>query len=221
MIQFEPLTRLVANMQNGTYTQQVGSRFQTAILTTVLLRAETDRHDNPVSKKTVYAYRQKIEKTEGHFFFLSLPSCGMSEVYVVPAPDLLTPTLSVENGTLCITCGEFPVYRGTCRIGDEAALCRAWYRTLYKPQELVSMSNTWGDRGGRDVVTEEFVRGEIEWAKRLGVDAVQVDDGWQHQAPNTYDETGLRVFEGDFWNVQEAVFRIFLVYGKSKDGRHL
>ena len=45
MIQFEPLTRLVANMQNGTYTQQVGSRFQTAILTAVLLRAETDRTD--------------------------------------------------------------------------------------------------------------------------------------------------------------------------------
>ena len=68
------------------------------------------------------------------------------------------------------------------------------------------MSNTWGDRGGRDVVTEEFVRGEIECAEQLGVDVVQVDDGWQRQAPNTYAEDGLRVFEDGFWDVREEVF---------------
>ncbi len=202
----EKLSIKVLDSHNGEYVESVGSRFQNAILTTVLFRAETDCHDTPVSKKTVYAFYNKLEQTEGHLFFLSLPLEGMSVVYIVPTPDVITPSISMEKGTLRISCGDYPVYRGTCSCGAEAALCRSWYRTLYKPQKLVSMSNTWGERGGREVVTEEFVRREIECAQRLGVDVVQVDDGWQKQAPNTYDKQGLRVFEGDFWDVQSAVF---------------
>ena len=190
----------------GVYTEKVGARYSNAILSSVLLRTETDHHDTPVSERVSYAYRGRIERVEGHFFFLSLPAEGLSVVYIVPTPDLITPTLSMEKGEVRICCGDYAVVRGECKTGDEAYLCRSWYRTLYKPSMLVAMSNTWGDRGGREVVTEEFVLGEIEWAKRLGVDVVQVDDGWQKQAPNTYDETGLRVFEGDFWDVQTSVF---------------
>lgn len=206
MIKTEKLSKQVFNNINGEYVEQVGKRFKNAILNTVLFRAETDLHDNPISKKTVYVYLNKLEQTEGHIFILSLPAEGGSVVYIVPTPDLITPTISMENGILSIKCGDYPVYRGTCRSGEEAALCRSWYRTLYTPQKLVAMSNTWGDRGGREVVTEQFVRREIECAKQLGVDAVQVDDGWQNQAPNTYDEQGFRVFEGDFWDVQSAAF---------------
>ena len=38
------------------YKEQVGARLGAAILTAVRLRAETDHHDTPVSKKTVYAF---------------------------------------------------------------------------------------------------------------------------------------------------------------------
>lgn len=206
MIESKNLSIQAFDGVNGEYVERVGSRFQTAIVTAVVFRAETDYHDTPVSKKTVYVFRNKLEQVEGHLFFLSLPTEGLSVVYIVPTPDLITPSISMEKGTLRIVCGDYPVYRGTCRCGEEAKLCRRWYRTLYKPKKLVTMSNTWGDRGGRAVVTEAFLREEIDCAKQLGVDVVQVDDGWQKQAPNTYDEQGLRVFEGDFWDVQSEIF---------------
>ena len=62
------------------YTEQIGVRYQNAILTAVYLRADTDHHDTPVSKKTVYAFRGKLEKTQGHIFLLSLPTEGVSVV---------------------------------------------------------------------------------------------------------------------------------------------
>ena len=206
MTKSEKLTMQRLETNNGEHTEQVGSRFQTAILTAVLFRAETDKHDTPVSKKTYNVFRNKIEKINGHIFFLSLPTEKLSVVYIVPTPDIITPSISMEDDTLSIECGDYPVYRGICECGTEAALCRSWYRTLYKPQKLVAMSNTWGDRGGRDVVTEAFVKREIEWAQKLGVDAVQVDDGWQNKAPKIYDEQGLRLFEGDFWDVKSSAF---------------
>ena len=188
------------------YTEQLTDGFANAVLTSVLFRAETDRHDTPVSCTKSYVFRHSLEKSKGHAFFLSFPVLGKSIVYIVPTPDHVTPALSINKGELRIECGGYPIVRGECLIGEESALCRNWYRTLYHPQQLVTMSNTWGDRGGREVVTEEFVRGEIDLATYLGVDVVQVDDGWQKQAPNTYDDEGKRVFEGDFWDVQESVF---------------
>ena len=206
MTKTEALNLQAFESRNGEYEEQVGARFNNAILTAVLFRAGTDIHDTPLSQKKVYAFANKLAQTEGHLFFLALPAEDLSVIYIAPTPDIITPSISMEKGVLRIVCGDYPIYRGTCRIGDEASLCRSWYKTLYKPQKLVSMSNTWGDRGGRDVVTEMFVRNEIEWAQKLGVDVVQVDDGWQKTAPNTFDEQKLRVFEGDFWDVRSDAF---------------
>jgi len=41
------------------------------------------------------------------------------------------------------------------------------------------LSNTWGDRSAGMNLNDEFVRKEIDAAKSLGVDVVQVDAGWQ------------------------------------------
>jgi len=41
------------------------------------------------------------------------------------------------------------------------------------------LSNTWGDRSQDARVSETFLKKEIEAGARLGVDVVQVDDGWQ------------------------------------------
>ena len=206
MIKTEKLTMQVFDNLNGEYAEQVGSRFQNAILTAVRFRAETDSHDTYVSKKTIYVFHNNLEQTEGHLFFLSLPAEGLSVVYIVPTPDIIMPLISMDKGRLRIACGEYPVYRGICCCGAEAALCRSWYRTLYNPKKLVTMSNTWGDRGGREVVNEEFVRAEIDLAQRIGVDVVQIDDGWQKHAPIYFDDQGFRIFNEDFWDVQSSLF---------------
>ncbi|MFK7852144.1 MAG: alpha-galactosidase [Akkermansiaceae bacterium] len=41
------------------------------------------------------------------------------------------------------------------------------------------LSNTWGDRSRDSRVREEFLLKEVEAGAKLGVDVVQVDDGWQ------------------------------------------
>jgi alpha-galactosidase len=40
------------------------------------------------------------------------------------------------------------------------------------------LSNTWGDRSSGMNLSEDFVRREIDAGKALGVDVVQIDDGW-------------------------------------------
>lgn len=50
----------------------------------------------------------------------------------------------------------------------------------YEPQrDGMFLSNTWGDRSRDSRVNVEFLLKEVEAGARLGVDVVQVDDGWQ------------------------------------------
>lgn len=41
------------------------------------------------------------------------------------------------------------------------------------------LSNTWGDRSKDVRINEAFVHSEMDVAKRLGVDVVEIDDGWE------------------------------------------
>jgi alpha-galactosidase len=59
-------------------------------------------------------------------------------------------------------------------------------RTLHQAQqqhygnlELNFLSNTWGDRSQDSRICESFMLKEIQAAKRIGVEVVQLDDGWQ------------------------------------------
>lgn len=66
-------------------------------------------------------------------------------------------------------------------IGMTAAL-HEFQRQLrrYQPErDGMLLSNTWGDRSADGRVSEAFVLKEIEACARLGVDVVQIDDGWQ------------------------------------------
>ncbi|MCI8624073.1 MAG: hypothetical protein HFG26_10500 [Provencibacterium sp.] len=82
-------------------------------------------------------------------------------------------------------CGEVCRYGGTIGVaasGSERRAFRRYYRHscaagLGRP--AFSMSNTWGDRNQDAAVCERFVLEELERAARLGLDIVQIDDGWQ------------------------------------------
>lgn len=50
----------------------------------------------------------------------------------------------------------------------------------YSPRrDGLLLSNTWGDRSRDGRINEEFICREVEAGSRLGVDVVQIDDGWQ------------------------------------------
>jgi alpha-galactosidase len=67
------------------------------------------------------------------------------------------------------------------RAGRIAAM-QGYQRCLrtYKPErDGMFLSNTWGDRSRDSRVNVGFLLKEVEAGARLGVDVVQVDDGWQ------------------------------------------
>jgi alpha-galactosidase len=41
------------------------------------------------------------------------------------------------------------------------------------------LSNTWGHRSRDARINADFIAREVEAGTRLGVDVVQIDDGWQ------------------------------------------
>lgn len=77
------------------------------------------------------------------------------------------------------------------------------------------LSNTWGDRGRDAHLNPEFMRREIEAAARLGVDVVQIDDGWEQgitQNSARAKESKIAAWNGfwesdpNFWDVNRARF---------------
>lgn len=81
------------------------------------------------------------------------------------------------------------------RAGRIAAM-QDFQRSLraYVPErDGMFLSNTWGDRSRDSRVSEEFLLKEVAAGARLGVDVVQVDDGWQQ------GKTGNSAFGKGAW----------------------
>lgn len=70
------------------------------------------------------------------------------------------------------------------------------------------LSNTWGDRSRDGRMREDFMLEEIEVAGQLGVDVVQLDDGWQKgiTSNSTLADQG-GVWEG-FWNADPEFWTV-------------
>lgn len=61
------------------------------------------------------------------------------------------------------------------------------------------LSNTWGDRSRDARIREVFLLKEVEAGAELGVDVVQIDDGWQKgRSSNSADAKGKGVWNG-YW----------------------
>jgi alpha-galactosidase len=85
----------------------------------------------------------------------------------------------------------------------------------YEPgRDGILLSNTWGDRNRDARITADFMAQEIEAGARLGVDVIQIDDGWEVGATSNSvraKEVG-GVWEGyyaktdNFWSVNPERF---------------
>ncbi len=85
------------------------------------------------------------------------------------------------------------------RLGATLAL-QAVQRVFYQaapPRPAMVLSNTWGDRAGAGHLSEAFVLEEIAAARDLGVEIVQIDDGWQKGA--TVNTTAAGGVWNGFW----------------------
>ena len=177
-----------------------------AALRAIKLNTSTDDHDTLVEETKKHLFRGNIAETEGQIFILSDILSEIATVFIIPAPDCFMPTLAIKDKKVEIKTGGYPVSLGCVKCENAERMCRDWYRMHYRSGGLHSMSNTWGDRNGRTRVCDEFLRKEIDSGADLGLDVVQIDDGWQTGIPDTYDESGRRVFADGFWELKTSIF---------------
>lgn len=114
--------------------------------------------------------------------------------------------------------GRVPYYASAVGVGKTENIYEEMWRyntsfCLDDPRNaLFCMSNTWGDRSQDIAVCESFMLKEIERAHQMGVDIIQIDDGWQlGVTANSLRKKG-GVWEGyyadnsDFWAVNTEKF---------------
>jgi alpha-galactosidase len=84
-------------------------------------------------------------------------------------------------------------------------------RTYDPKRDVRFLSNTWGDRSRDSRITAEFMAREIDAGARLGVDVIQIDDGWQHgRSVNSASAggvwNGFWAADPNFWTVDSKRF---------------
>ena len=180
------------------------------VVKNVKLHAFTDENDTLVTVQEQHLYHKRLfHPCKGEIFILEDPVTEKAILIVSETPDYQTATLSIKGGTITVENGGNGLALGFCNIGEAENLCREYYRHARICNTLFAMSNTWGDRNGFSRVCHDFVKNEIDAAERLGVDIVQIDDGWQSGSTadlTLRDELGRRVFPDEFWNVKTERF---------------
>lgn len=188
-------------------------------LTQVTLIDQTDVHDNLAAERSwLIGGAQGPIQRQGNLFWIErtisgeglifLKCCPLphtrpvkSDADLLVAPDGLVALLGhgIDGG------GEgYPAvvlsYQGG-RIGRIRAL-QAWQRQVrrYEPKrDAKFLANTWGDRSRDGRINETFMAREIAAGRELGVDVVQIDDGWQRgTSANSVNRDKGGVWNG-FW----------------------
>lgn len=194
------------------------------MIRSVKLHAFTDDNDTLCEENEYNMFARNLFFTQkGEIFFLENPETGNAHVIICELPDYQTATLTIRGGVVKVDNGTNGLLLGFCKMGECEKLCRDYFRHAKKPVGLVTMSNTWGDRNGFSRVCADFVLKEIDSAQEIGVDIVQIDDGWQFGStadPMRRDETGWREYKDDFWDLDEAKFpqgmKVVTDYAKEK-----
>ena len=180
------------------------------VLTTVKLNVFTDEIDTLVEENEYHIFYKKLVKEKhGEIFLLKNYENNTAFVIISETPDAFLTTLNIVDGVVKVENGGNGLAIGFCKIDECENLIKSYYNAARKPKTLVSMSNTWGDRNGISRVCRDFVMKEIDAAKEIGVDIVQIDDGWQ--IGKTYDTSkwdaqNRPVFSGDYWTLDENLF---------------
>lgn len=200
---------------------------------------QTDTNNNLVSKESGLLYRNEKKGLRGNVMLLAnnLHKSGLLVIKESATPlghlqnlgvdfqfqgmelavtgsgigtdDLAQPDAITAYG---VTVG---VYDGEPYSGYK--LLDEYHRSLrhHKPErDSFIMSNTWGDRSKDGRICEEFLLKELKVAARLGIDILQIDDGWQKGVTSNSvhaEAVGGRWSDyysegGDFWSVHPKRF---------------
>lgn len=200
-----------------------------------MLYDKTDINDSLLERQTVPVYFRGIREMEGNIFRISDYANGDSLLLVKHSPtpssalnrsgkDLLVMNnrYAVLKGTgidyACLPEEKIPCYASAVGTANTSEIMEEFWRYSASfskgdiRKKLFIMSNTWGDRSQDLAVCEEFMLREIECGHKIGVDIVQIDDGWQLGMSANTLRASSGTWEGyyrsdpDFWAVDPAKF---------------
>ena len=178
----------------------------------------TDHIDSLIREEQSYLYRGEEAFDGNLFFFTDIPAgetCMVQKESPCTAAHLnrLGADLRASAALFSVTgsgidyenlpedgfCAGYPVTIALCAADDCARTCRAVYTEDCGGFIPFIMSNTWGDRSRDMAVCEEFLLREIACADEMGVDIVQIDDGWQKGRSANSATVTNGVWNGGFW----------------------
>ena len=179
---------------------------------------QTDRHDDLLMMRTrIFRSAQLNEEVRVPSWDVRDTASGRGVVYLRLAP--MPPERSFDAPDFVISAAEgalvpLPgaplaelVYEGG-EFGRLRAL-QSFQHALrpYRPgRDGVFLSNTWGDGNGDCRISESFLLREIAAAAGLGVEVVQVDDGWQRgrtKGSSRPPLPGIPKTWGNYWETDE------------------
>lgn len=200
----------------------------------VILSDRTDGNDNYAAESEEEPYVNKVSSYPGSLFIISSRDDGLMLVKEAPCvgaqlsrtrDDLFVKPRKggfaylSGSGISADEVGEIPLplYGSTVGVGRPDELRRLYRRHYSKvckgSGRLFAMSNTWGDRSRDTALSEGFMLRELECAKVLGVDIMQLDDGWQKGisansglSKSNVWTNGFYKDDPEFWNVNPVKF---------------
>ncbi|MCC5847567.1 MAG: alpha-galactosidase [Verrucomicrobia bacterium] len=193
----------------------VGMHFR---LTQLVFEDGTDTVNELVHEREWLLHPRETPCLHGNLFCLENLSEGGGSWFVQPAPlpgarPGETPydfRISLKENHAMVEVTQTPGGHSWERL-DWTGGDLEWTRILhewqqgFRPEAAVHqipafLSNTWGDRSRDGRMREDFILTEIEAAAEVGVDIVQLDDGWQRGiTSNSVHADQGGVWEG-FWN---------------------
>ncbi|MDY4975421.1 MAG: alpha-galactosidase [Clostridia bacterium] len=195
------------------------------------LRDVTDRYNHLVTSDEEWMYTFGRQNYRGDFFQFTNPLDHTGFTVVKEAP-CRGARLNGSGADVVVYPGNYLCVRGSglddsvldqegdgC-YGTAIGLCsgeealreyKRFYQRVCGPETYV-MSNTWGDRNQDAAVCDAFIRQEIDRAAELGVDVVQIDDGWQKGTTSNSKLAKSNAWGSyydampDFWAVNQTKF---------------
>jgi len=200
-------------------------------LTQVRLADQTDNHNELVFENEWLLHTAEPLRLPGNLFIVENTLTGNGLIFLKEAPlpharpvkNEVDLTFEPQNWRIGLlgqgTDGPGEGYRHVVlsysrgRVGRIEAL-HAYQRQLrvYDPKrDAMFLSNTWGNRSRDGRINEQFLTKEVHAGAKLGVDVIQIDDGWQKGASSNSVRAG-GVWAGywdadpEFWNVNPERF---------------
>ncbi len=188
------------------------------ILDSVQFFDRTDMTDTLLREERSYPYRTE-ESYDGNLFFFTDPAAGECCMICKEAPSAAAHlNRAACDVRACNTCfsvlgsgidyrsltpdsftAGYPVTIALCAKDDGPQTARAVYTDHCGGFAPFIMSNTWGDRSRDTAVCQEFLEREIECAAEMGIDIVQIDDGWQKGRSANSATVSNGVWNGGFY----------------------